>query len=389
MWIKFKPPQHLPFSYNIQSLLVRKGSNAMTLFSLGLTVMVFVVMSALSHGLEQTYASTGRDNVLIALSKGADSAEISRLSETALFTLKYHPAIQRRVDGSPVFSSESYLIKPLTPPLQEKARARWLPLRGLNPDALDLYPKIKLLEGRAIEKNGEIMVGKLVENKLGLIQVGDWLTIGRQRHHVVGIFSSNGSAYESEIWATNEDLKVDFNIPSQSIATFPIQAGYNAADVIREIESDPRLQVDLKTEKAYFSALAENYGFVRVIGNVIAIIMSIGTLFAGMNTMYASVSSRVREIGTLRAIGFSRHAIQLSFMLESLLLGALSGAIGCGIAILFNGASLSFMRSAFHIRVAPIILLEGFLLALFVSFIGGYFPAKKAAEMKIIDVMNG
>lgn len=385
MWIK---KENLPFTYNIRSLLMRKGGSILTLTSIGLTVMVFAVMSGLSNGLETTYASTGRSDVLIALAKGAGSAEISRLSGDTLFTLKYHHAIRRRGDGSPLFSPEVYAIKPLLPPSSGSSEARWLPLRGLRLENMDLYPTIKIIKGRSPEGGQELLVGKLVSAKLGTVQVGDEIALGRQTHRVVGIFSANGTAYESEVWTSNQDLLTDFDIPFQSIAVFAIEDGEDPQAVIRELEDDPRIQVDVETEKDYFIAMAENYAFVRIIGDIIAFVMSVGALFAGMNTMYTSVSSRVREIGTLRALGFSRRAIQLSFILESLLLGALAGVLGSVAALIFNGASLSFMRSAFHIQINALILLQAFALALVVGFLGGYFPARSAARMKIVDVMN-
>lgn len=395
MWIK--PRRPLPFKYNLRSLLVRKGSSALTLASISLTVMVFAVMAGLASGLAKTYSSTGRENVMIALSKGADTAEISRLNESSIFLLKYNAAVRHRVDGTPMFSPEVYAIKPLLPPnksindvdRKKDVTARWLPIRGLRLENMDLYPDVKITEGRALEGPQEVMVGRLVSTKLGRIKLGDMIELGRQKHRVVGFFASQGTAYESELWISNDDLLLDFNIPTQSIAVFPLATGVSVEEVKASIEHDPRLQVELKTEKEYFLAMAESYGFVRIIGNVIAIIMSIGALFAGMNTMYASVTSRIREIGTLRALGFSRTSIQLSFVFESLILAGFSGVLGILAALLFNGVSLSFMKSSFHIQIGVPIVLQGMFLAVMVGFIGGYFPARSAAKMKIVDVMNG
>ncbi len=378
---------HLPFTYNIRSLLVRKGSSLFTLASIALTVMVFTIMAGLTQGLESTYTSRGREDVLIALSKGSNSAEISQLPKDSLFILKYHPAIKQRVDGSPFFSEEVYLIKPLLP-LREMGAARWLPLRGVHPKNLDLYPQISLIEGRSISAPGEIMIGKLVSTKLGKIEIGDSLELGRQTHRVVGIFSAQGTAYESELWLLNSDLLIDYDISEQSIAVFAIAKNQSPDLAAREMAQDPRLQVDVKTEKAYFSDMSENYAFVTIIGGIIAAIMSVGAVFAGMNTMYASVSSRIREIGTLRAMGFSRKAIQLSFLLESLFLGLSSGLLGAIGAFLMNGISLSFMRSALNIEITFSIALQGIALGLFVGFLGGYPPARNASQMKIVDVIN-
>src|SRR5262249_2408366 len=300
--------------------------------------------------------------------------------------LKFYPEIRTRPDGTSMLSQEAYTVKPLKNVMGQ--RGGWIPLRGIDPSSYDVYRDLFQLEGRPLQHDGEALVGNLVRLKLGNLKLGDQIQLGRQRHTIVGFIKSNGSAFESEIWIGRNDFKVDFNITYDSIAVAPFNSLKERDQFLDKVVHDQRLRVDVKTEREYFSELSSNAGVLQLIAQVIAFILSIAAIFTGMNALYASVSSRTREIGTMRAMGFSRRMVLMGFLFEGLTIALIAGGLSALLSLPFEHLPIAYLRSSFRIRIPSLLLLQGMLVSVAVGLLGGLVPARQAANMKIVQSLK-
>ncbi len=231
-------------------------------------------------------------------------------------------------------------------------------------------------------------MGNLVRIKLGDLKIGDQIQLGRQLHKVVGFFTANGSAYESELWVTRNDLKVDYDINYDSIGVVRFNSTSARDRFIEKTLNDRRLRLDLKTERDYFSSLSENASVLELIAGVIAFILSVAAIFTGMNALYASVASRTTEIGTLRSMGYGRRSVLIGFLFEGITISLLAGILSLLLSLPFEHLPIAFMRSSFRIRIPFTLMLEGMLVSLVVGFLGSFIPARQAARMKIVEALR-
>lgn len=380
------PFESFPYQYHLRNLFSRKASTALNLFAVVVTVTVYLVMNGMAYGLKRSLESTGRDNTVIALTKGAQTAEMSKIPADFFAVLKYYPEIAKRPDGSPVIAAETYSVKPL-PPFRGTGR-RWIPIRGIEPKNLDVYTELLQVEGLPIERDGEVMIGRLVPLKMGPMKIGDQIQLGRQRHKVVGFFNAKGSAYESEMWVTRNDLKVDFNLNYDSNYVILFDHAKDRDRFIQRATEDSRLRLDLKTEREYFSSMAADARTLQLIATIIAVILSVAAVFTGMNALYSSVASRTTEIGTLRSMGFSRRSILLGFLFEGVSIAMIAGILSVLLSFPFQHLPIAYMRSSFHIYIPFSLAAEGFLVSLVVGFVGSFIPARQAARMKIVEALK-
>jgi len=379
--------QSFPYQYHLRNLFARKASTSLNLFAIVVTVTVFLVMNGMSTGLRNSLHATGRDDTVVILTKGSQTAEVSKLPPDFFAILRYFPEIAKRQDGTPMLSQETYTVKPL-PPVTGTGR-RWIPIRGIEPQNIDLYSDLLKIEGRPIQADREVLVGNLVHLKMGKMKLGDQILLGRERHTIVGFFTAKGSAYESEMWVTRNDLKVDFNLNYDSVDVVRFNNLKDRDDFIARAAADSRLRVDLKTEREYFSALDSGAAIIQLIASVIAVILSVAAVFTGMNALYASVASRTREIGTLRSMGFGQRAILLGFLFEGVTIALIAGLFSMLLSLPFEHLPIAYMRSSFRIAIPLPLLLKGLLVALGVGLIGSYIPARQAARMKIVEALKG
>ncbi len=375
-----------PYQYHLRNLFARKASTVLNLIAVMVTVTTFLVMNGMATGLKYSLESTGRENTVIILTKGAQTAEVSKLPNDFYPILKYFPEIAKRTDGSPMIAPETYTVKPL--PMLSRDERRWIPIRGIDPPNIDLYSELLKIEGRPIRNDGEMLVGTLVPLKMGAMKIGDQIELGRQRHTIVGFFSAGGSAYESEMWVTRNDLKVDFNLNYESNLVAHFDSLKERNTFIDKADEDRRLRVDIKSEREYFASLAESAGTLQLIATIIAFILSVAAIFTGMNALYASVASRTTEIGTLRSMGFSRRSILLGFLFEGLTIALLGGILSIFLSLPFQHLPIAYMRSSFRIRIPPTLVLEGLLVSILVGVIGSLIPSRQAAKMKIVDALR-
>jgi ABC-type lipoprotein release transport system permease subunit len=384
----------IPFKYNRRSLLVRRVSNAMTAGAIALVVAVFVAAMALVAGIDWAIRDTSSPDNVIVIGRGATTETASSLSLSQFDALKFLPAIRRDADGNPLASPE--LAEQVFVPTADHTLDN-LPIRGLNPQVgTQVHDKFRIVDGRMFQPGlNEVVIGKLIANRYPGCSLGSDIHVGRRNWKVVGVFEADGSSFESEVWADVHSLQEDSRRGSTyNSIRLKLAAGADVPALIRRIADDPRINLQAQTESDYYHEQAAVAGNLRVLGLVVAGIMAFAAIFAAMNTMYASVSARTTEIGTLRALGFAPRAILTSFLLESSLLALAAGVIGILLALPINGLSTKFNGAissptlAFNFRITGTIVLEALGFAVLMGIAGGWLPARRAMRVQVVNALR-
>ncbi len=383
----------LPLIYNVRNLAARRAGTAMTAIGIGLVIFVFIWFLALANGFQKTLVSTGRADNLIVLRKGATSEVESHLTRDWVAILKAHPDVATGEGERPLASADLVVIANL--PRKDGVAAN-VSIRGVSPDAFALRPYVKVTEGRLPQPGlSEVVVGRAIARRFGNLTVGSNVTIDETEWSIVGIFDSGGSAFESEIWGDAEVLLPAFDRDGFVSVTFRLRDPSRANAVIEELGKEARMQVQVSTERDYYNAQSGMLGAaLSTLGTFVAVIMAVGAVFGALNTMYAAVDQRTREIATLLAIGFSPSSIYVSFVLESVLIGLIGGVIGVLLALPFNGVSTgttnwtSFSEVAFNFRISPEIVVTGLVFATLLGVVGGLLPARRAARKTIATALR-
>jgi putative ABC transport system permease protein len=349
--------------------------------------MIFVSMMALAQSMRRAIVQTGcADNVIIK-NKSTSSVEFGLLPKNTINIIRYLPGIKKNNQGIPLVSPELYNRKFIK--FGEDDNIIWLRIRGITPLAFEVYPQIKMIAGRTPQR-GEVIIGKELPVKFGKeFHLGDKIQFGRQEHSIAGIFDSGGSTYEGEIWMDKEDMKLDFDMKDISLVTVKLESPSLKDAFIKEVNSNLRLPTaGAISEIEYYSSLAETSTFVLVMGVIIAVLLSLGAIFGGMNIMYMTIAARTREIGTLRTLGYTSSHILTALIIESLIIAILGGIIGSLLSIGVNGYSLDLFEVAFSIKITPTVILSGFIVSLFIGFFGGLLPGLSAAGMNIVESLR-
>ena len=375
----------IPIKYNLRSLVVRRVGTMMTIGGVALTVGIFVSILAMVNGLENTYIQSGEPLNLILLRKGSQA-------ETNSYYDRSIKGIVETMNGVQAVSGEIVIIMNHPRVTGESAN---LIVRGISDQTFALRPKIKIVEGRML-KTGlrEVLASRSVSNRFKDSKVGDSIHIGRTDWKVVGSFDASGTSYDSEIWGDYGDVAQEFDRPIYSSLLVRCADESSLKEVQQKVVDDRRLQMDAPRETEYFESQMGTAAPMKVLGYLVGIIMAIGSCFAVMNTMYAATAYRTREIATLRVLGFRRRNILLSFMLESLLLALIGGAVGCLIALPMNGMStgtanfITFSEIVFQFRVTPRLMLTGLIFAAVMGTLGGFLPARLAAKIPIVRALR-
>ncbi|GAB3001123.1 membrane protein [Arenimonas maotaiensis] len=379
---------------NLRSIPQRLGASLVIVIGIAGVVGVLVAMLSMSTGLNKTLTATGDPDRAIVLRGGANGELASFLERASVTQIKQDPAIARGADGLPVASAELIVITEV-PRKGERSGAN-VSLRGVEPAGFTLRPELKLLEGRRFTPGlRELMVGKGAYTQFDGLQVGSRLKFRGSYWQVVGVFET-GDAHDSELWADLETVQSAFGRSGASSVVARLAYRDALGALKRRLESDPQLNVEVKTEQEFFSA--QSSGLTRQIGfltNIVAVIMAFGALFGALNTMYSAVSARTAEIGTLRALGFGNAPVVASVMAEAMALSLLGGVIGAVTAyLLFNDYSVStlsgsFTQVAFNFAVTPGLVLQGLIWALGIGFLGGLAPALRAARLPVTAALRG
>ena len=382
----------VPLTYNLRNLMVRRTTTVMTALGMALTVVVLLAALALVDGLRAAFRSSGDARNVLVLRKGSSSELSSAISQETYRDMLYAPGVAQK-GGNPMASLE--LITVVTLPKPGSVNGQSVTLRGLLPIGTDLR-QVRLHEGRWFHPGQrELVVGAGIARRCPAAQAGDWLRIGSSQWQVVGIMDAGASEVNSEIFA-DLDVVGDYFHRRDQLSSVLLRAANQGSlpQLIQSLNNDPRLNVNAQTEKSYYQAQAASGSSLEHLGVLVALIMSIGSAFQAMNTMYAAVSRRSREIGTLRVLGFSRRSLLLSFLLESLLLAGLGGVLASLLALPLNFVSTAIgnfstmSETAFHFHVGPAAIAIGILFALFMGGLGGFLPARNAARKEILVALR-
>ena len=379
---------------NLRSVLERSGSSLVIIVGIAGSVAVMVSLLAMAEGLSSTISSTGEKDRVIILRDGSSSELSSGVAMTELDTVSSSPGI-KSIDGEPMIAAELFAIIDLKKKGAESTSN--LPIRGVQPASFRIRPEVDIIEGRNFTTGtAEIIVGKGANNQYEGLEIGDQIKVRDSFATVVGIFSSNGDVHESEIWAdlaTAQGLFRRGDSASSMILKLDSPDSFNEVGLF--VESYPNLELKVQSESDFYENQSSGADLIKVFGQVVGYIMAIGAVFAALNTMYSAVSTRLVEIGTLRALGFKGTTVLLALLIEALLLATIGGLLGGAIAyILFNGytvstlAGASFSQTAFAFAVTGEIIQQGLTLALLVGFIGGVFPAWNAARRDITEALR-
>jgi len=380
----------IPISYNIRNVFQRPVSTITTALGVGLTVMIFIGALALASGIKASLVKTGSADNAIALRKGADSEISSGVSREGAAILRANPAIALGPDGRPLASAEMVVVankQRLGQPGSSN-----MTVRGIDPAAIAVRAKIKITEGRMFTPGtDEVIVGRRIAPRFANCGIGEKIRFQQRDFTVVGHFTADGSSFESEIWGDAAVLMPALDRGDGfSTVTFRMKDPSQFAALKKELEADPRLQVQLQKENQFYADQSGLLtGLITGMGVFLTAIMAVGAVFGAMNTMYAAVGTRTREIATLLVLGFTPFSIMLSFMFESLFLSLIGGAIGCVLALPINGITSSttnfqsFSELAFAFRVTPMAMLLGLGFAALMGLAGGFFPALKAARQPL------
>ena len=393
----------IPISYNIRNLRLRKGLTVMTALGIALTVTTAIFLMALVAGLDRAFVSSGSNLNVLVLRKGSE-AELSGGFDATLFpTLKTLPGIAKDSHGEPMVSGEWVVVIVL--PRKDGTGEVNVTVRGMMPDGLEMRqlpgangkPSVKLAEGRWFQSGQrEVVVSKSVRDRFAQANIGDSMQFGKGSWKVVGVFDAGGSAYESEVWGDVNQMASDFDRQGGFASAYLRATDPISAEALKNrVSDDQRLKLEGMLENEYYAKQTSSGTPIKVMGWVVGVIMAIGSIFAAMNTMYAAVAYRGREIATLRVIGFSRPAILTSFVLESLLLALLGALVGILLMLPFNGMqtgtsnAVTFSEVVFALRITPVVATRAIIFALIMGFVGGLAPAWHAARQNILAALRG
>ena len=384
----------IPLRYNLRNLVVRWRSTIAAALGIALVVAVFVMVMALARGLAATYISTGDPRNLLVLRKGSTAESSSQITRDEVRQIRYLEGIARNSAGEPIASPEIQVLVQMD--RCDLSGTAHVLLRGLGPVGIELRPRVRIREGRMFRPGlNECIVSQRIAQRFAHCQIGNQFDGGKARWRVVGIFAAAKTAYESEIWVDADEARAAFNRSFYgSILLRPSADAGVVAALTNRIESNRDLSVRVLPETEYYKEQTSTGAPIQFLGSFLAIVMSIGAVFSAMNTMYATVGARIREIGTLRVLGYKRRAIYVSFMIESILLALLGGALGCAFALPLNGIATgtlswnTFTEVAFEFRITGELLAKGMAFALIMGILGGLLPARLAARKPVLDALR-
>ncbi|MGB5209997.1 MAG: ABC transporter permease [Gammaproteobacteria bacterium] len=380
---------------NLRNLPARPGPSLVAVLGVAAVVGVFAAVLSMAKGFERTMVAAGAEDVAIIFRAGSTTELNSGLSFEQTQIIAGAPGIAR-VDGSPVTSAELFVVVDL--PKKSTNTSANVPLRGVQPGGYAVRPNLRIVEGRPFEPGrNEIVVGRAAQRQFAGLDVGQTVRFGQTDWQVVGAFEDGGGVSESELWCDVRVLQPAWRRGNtfQSVRA-RLEDPAAIADLEAALAKDPRVEVDVFAERDYYAEQSEGLSrFIRLVGYPVSILMAIGAVFAALNTMYASVAARTREIATLRAIGFRPSAVALATLIESTVLALIGGVVGGALVyIIFNGFTVSTLNGAsfsqvvFDFAVTPGLLEQGMIAALIIGLVGGLFPALRAARLPVVTALR-
>jgi putative ABC transport system permease protein len=386
----------IPFVYNVRSVTQRPVSTALTALGIGLVVAVFVAMLALANGFVAALVKTGSSDNVLLLRRGADSEMSSSIAREAISIISASPHIATGADGRPLVSPETYIVLNIRRTGGDEFAVANVVARGVSDKAFEVRRNIKVIEGRRFASGqSEICVGSKLKGRFANVNVGDVLRFSNRDWKVVCRFTADGSSFESEIWGENEQFQSVFRGGAFQDVAFRLKDPAGFEDAKRAFLADQRIQIDAHRESEFYASQSQLLGsLLRFLAIMITSIMAVGAVFGAVNTMYAAVSSRTPEIAVLLTLGFHPRSVLASFLAESALIAFVGGIIGCLLALPINGVVTSttnwasFSEIAFAFRVTPKLLLSGIIFAVVMGVVGGFFPARRASKLPVIQALR-
>ncbi|BFM10243.1 ABC transporter permease [Simiduia litorea] len=380
---------HAVIAMNIRSLPRRLWMSLAMILANAVVVAILLAFLAMDKGFETTLQGAGSDDVALFLRKGSAAELNSGLDRDQVNLIRTAPGIAQD-DKGPQVSAELYVI--VDGIKKSTGTEANLPLRGLELSGVPLRRNFSISAGRLFTPGtNELVVGRGVTQQFEGFDLGTSLRIGNSEWTVVGEFTTGGNVFESELWA---DLSVIQNVYNRGSSVQTVRARLTDASQLEAIksfaENDARLNVDVQTEKDYFSSQSKNLSYMAIFGKVISAVMALGALSGALNTMYTSVADRSKEIATLRTLGFSTTSAFLGTLAESMVLAAIGGLVGALCAfLLFDGLNAStlggsFTQVVFSFRMTGDLIQQGIQMALVIGFVSGVFPAWRAARMPVL-----
>ncbi len=384
----------IPFNYVARNLWARRLTTALTAGGLALVTFVFATVLMMDEGLKRTLVTTGELDNAVIIRKGAETEIQSGIARDQAGIIEMHPAVAISAQGSRMASKETVVLISLLRAGDDKPSN--VVIRGTSGMGFTLRPQVKIKAGRLFQPGtSEIIVGSSIAARFASTGIGQHLKFAQREWTVVGVFDGGGSGFDSEVWGDVEQLMQGFRRNAYSAMVVRL-ADANQFDKFRaDVGEDPRLTQEMKREQTFYSDQSKALStFINVLGLTLSVIFSIGAMIGAMITMYASVASRVNEIGTLRALGFRQGAVLWAFMAEAMLLGCVGGLVGLTLASLMQLASFStinfqtFADLSFRFILTPDIAGKTLLFAGTMGFIGGFLPAFRAARLNIVDALR-
>ncbi|MEQ8768531.1 MAG: FtsX-like permease family protein [Planctomycetota bacterium] len=385
----------LPVSYNLRNLFVRRVATLMTAGGIACVVAVFIVVLALAEGFRQSVSKSGSPENAILLRDGATSELSSAIDVEAFAMIRTLPGVAQDADGQPLATGEVVLV--INHPKLDDGEPTNVSARGVSANVMEVRPEVEIAEGRMFSPgSSEIIVGRALSQRIQDCQLGGVIRQVNRDWTVVGIFDAGDSAFESEIWGDVDVMRDAFKRRVYQSVTVRLENEGALEQIQARLADDPRLKtLQAKREDAYYEEQAGPLSeFITYLGTAICIVMAVGAIVGAVNTMYAAVANRRREIGTLLAIGFGPFSVFLSFLFECLLICFVGGVLGCLLAWPIDGVRTgttnwqTFSEMAFPFRVTPELMGIGILFALLMGLVGGVLPAYRAARQPVVEALR-
>jgi len=384
----------IPLSYIARNLAARRLTTILTAGGMALVVYVFATVLMLAAGLEATLVSTGEEDNVVVIRRGSQTEVQSGIDRAQAAIVESLPDIATDASGTRLVSREPVVLINL--PKRDSGKASNVVIRGVTAAGRALRPHVKIVEGRMFRPGtSEVIAGRSIADGFKGAGVGETVRFASRDWEVVGVFDGGRTGFDSEIWGDAEQMLQAFRRVNFSSLLFRLTDVDRFDEVKRAIENDPRLTLEAKRERRFYADQSEALSkFITYLGTSISVIFSIGAIIGAMITMYASVAARVGEIGTLRALGFTRGAVLAAFLAEALLLGLLGGLAGLAAASGMQALTVSttnfqtFAVLAFSFTLTLRIVVLSLAFALAMGFVGGFLPAARAARMKIVDALR-
>jgi ABC-type antimicrobial peptide transport system permease subunit len=384
----------IPFSYVFRNLWTRKITTLLTAGGMALVVFVFAAVLMLDAGLKQTLVATGSPENAILLRQSAQTEIQSAIYRDQASLIETLPEVARGLNGDPRVSKETLVLTQI--PKRGNDRPQNVVVRGLPPMGLAIRPQVKIVDGRMFRPGtSEIIVGKAISENFVGVGIGERQRFAGREWTVVGTFDAGNSGFDSEMWGDVEQMMQAFRRVAYSSMIVRMENPAAFAALKARIGADQRLILDVKQEPVFYEEQSKTLSqFISVLGITLSIIFSIGAMIGAMITMYAAVSSRTSEIGTLRALGFRRSSILAAFLIESILLAIVGGVMGLALASFLQAFTIttmnwqSFSQLAFGFHLTGAIIAATMVFAVFMGLVGGFLPSVRAARLEIVDSLR-